>query len=617
MRAMGSSASVASQAGRRGVLQIELRAIAVCIALVALCLAVYFPGLSNGFVWDDEQYLSLNPAVSGGLSPASVRWALTSFHAGNWHPLTWLSHLLDVTLFGLNPAAQHLTNLLLHCANAVLTFLVFRRLTGALWGSAVVAALFAVHPLHVESVAWAAERKDVLSTFFWLLALRAWLGWLRSPRPTRYWIATALFALSLCAKQMPVTFPLLLLLLDWWPLGRLAPGRRLKVVSEKLPLLALSAAGSAVAFLAQSRFGSVGNAPFAARLANVFTSYCAYIGKTVWPSRLALIYPFPEDPPLRLSVVLACVALAATTVLALRWRRRFPALAVGWLWFLCALVPVIGLIQVGNQALADRYTYVPLTGLFLAAVWGINILTAGLSRRTPLLAAVAVVVLCALVLTSRAQVRTWRDPRAAFENAVNVTADNSVAEYNLGVYHHNHGDDRLAEEHFRKAIAIRNDAEAHRNLALILEPQGKRTEAMREFAAAARADDRFPEVYYNLGRLLADAGQLPFAKVNLEHALQLQPAYPEAHARLGELLAGLGMTEAALTHFREAVCLSPQIALYHSDLGAALATLGEVDAAVSSFREALRLDPGFRVARKNLDTALSRPAPGVVGSAGR
>lgn len=617
MSAMGSSASVAPQTGRRVGQPTDVRGLAVCAALVVLCLVVYLPGLSNGFVWDDEQYLTLNPVVKGGLSPASVRWALSTFHAGNWHPLTWLSHLLDVTLFGMNPAGHHLTSLLLHCANAVLMFLVFQRLSGALWGSALVAALFAVHPLHVESVAWAAERKDVLSTFFWLLSLRVWVGWLQSPRPARYWAAIALFALALCAKQMPVTFPLLLLLLDWWPLGRLAPGRSSKVVREKVPLLALSAAGSAVAFLAQSRFGAVGNAPFAARLANAFTSYFAYIGKAVWPSRLALLYPFPADPPLRPSVVLACGVLTVATVLALRWRRRLPALVVGWLWFLCALVPVIGLIQIGNQALADRYTYVPLTGLFVIAVWGIDALTAGLSRRAPWLAAAAVAVVCALTVTSQAQVRTWHDPLTAFENAVNVTADNPVAEYNLGVNHHERGEDQLAEEHFRRAIAIRDGAEAHNNLGLIFQSQGKRTEAMREFAAAIRADIRLPDAYFNLGRLLADTGDLLFAKVNLEHALQLRPAYPEAHAKLGELLASLGMTAAALPHFQEAVSLSPQTALYRNDLGAALATLGDVDAAVGSFREALRLDSGLRIARKNLDKALSRPDSGVLGSAGR
>ncbi|MHB8834566.1 MAG: tetratricopeptide repeat protein [Candidatus Methylomirabilia bacterium] len=586
--------------------------------LVVLCLVIFVPGLPNEFVWDDEQYLTRNPAVAGGLTEQNLQWALTTFHAGNWHPLTWLSHQVDVEVFGMNPAGHHLTSLLLHCANAILFFLAFRRMTGSFWGSALVAALFAVHPLHVESVAWAAERKDVLSTLPWLLALIAWIGWCRKPRPGKYVAVVSLYALSLSAKQMPVTFPFLLLLLDWWPLGRFVPGRRLRTIVEKLPLLALAAAACAVAYIAQSGFGAVGGAPLEARLANAVISYCSYIGKALWPTHLALLYPFPLEPPALLPTSLAVTALTAASIFVLRARRNRPFLAVGWFWFLGTLVPVIGIVQIGNQALADRYTYVPLTGLFIMAIWGIDSLTVDHGRRTPWIASATIILVALLAVTSGAQVRTWHDPVSAFGNAIRAREKNHIAHYNLGVYYHDHGDDRLAIEHFRAAIAIwPGDAMAHNNLALILESEGKVAEAIGELWAATRADPDLAQSHYNLGRLLADSGERFIAQATLERALKLLPAYPEAHARLGELLARQGLTREALPHFLEAVRLSPETALYRSDLGAALAELGRLEEAVESLQEALRLDPQLRVGRENLDKALVQRASEAAGSVGR
>lgn len=576
------------------------RELAAGVALVALCLWIYLPGLANEFVWDDEMYISRNPHVLAGLSPQGLHWAFTTFHTGNWHPVTWISHLTDVQLFGLNPIGHHLASLLFHCTNAVLTFFIFRRLTGRLWTSALVAALFAVHPLHVESVAWAAERKDVLSTTLWLLSLLAWRGWLRRQEPVRYLAVGSFFTLALAAKPMPATLPFLLLLLDWWPLGRFIPGRRWALVVEKLPLFVLAAAAGAVSYLAQSRIGAVGNVPFFVRLANSVISYWAYLGKTLWPSRLTLLYPFPMGSPHFPRVVLALAALAVTTALVILIRQRSPALTVGWFWFLGTLAPVIGLVQIGPQAMADRYTYIPLTGLFMMAVWGIGELV-GRRRRSVLWPPVAMILVVVLTAAARGQVRTWHDPLTAFRRALAVTKDNRLAHFNLGVYHQERGENRLAEEHFRAAIAIWNGyADAHCNLGLVFESGGRTEEAIREYREAIRANPRLAEAYYNLGTLQVDIGQWFPAEINLKKAMTLRPDDHEAPANLGRLLARQGRILEALPLFREAVRLAPQTALNHQDLGVALLALGRRDEAAAALREALRLDPGLEIARKNL-----------------
>ena len=554
----------------------DSRVAAVCVILVMLCLAVYVPGLSNGFVWDDELYLTRNPAVAGGLSATSLRWAFTTFYTGNWHPLTWISHLADVRLFGLKPWGHHLVNLLFHAANSILAFILFRRMTGALWGSAFLAALFAVHPLHVESVAWVAERKDVLSTFLELLALRVWLGWVARPRLIRFTAVAALYSLALLAKPMPVTFPFLLLLLDCWPLGRFVPGRRAAVVVEKLPLFLLAVLSGAVTYLAQSSIEAVGSVPAFVRLANIFLSYCRYILKALWPTRLALLYPFPTSAPSFSTTFLAVVVLAALTVFVLRIRKRAPALPVGWFWFLGTLVPVIGIVQVGTQSMADRYTYVPLTGLFVMAIWGVGGCTCTDRRRRVWLVASAVTIVVLLTIRARDQVGLWRDPAIAFTNAIRVTRDSAIAHSNLGVYHMERGSNRLAEEEFRSAIAVADDStDAHGGLAQLLERQGRVGEAIAEYRAALRVNPRLAEACNNLGVLLAASEQQGEAESSLRQALQLRPDFASAHSNLGKLLARQGRIDEALPHFREAV----------------------------------RIEPGLESAREDLDRVLSLQAP--------
>ncbi len=426
-------------------------------ALALLTLAAYLPTLHNGFVnLDDGLYVTGNPHVQQGITGASVAWALTANVANNWHPLTLLSHLLDCQLFGLDAAGHHAMSLLLHLANVLLLFAVLRRLTGAVWRSAAVAALFAVHPAHVESVAWVAERKDVLSALFWLLAMAAYGRYARHPSLDRYLLVALAMALGLAAKPMVVTLPFALLLLDVWPLERLGLGwKRLTV--EKLPLLALSAASSLVTLRYQrTSLAPLGLDPWSLRLANAAVSYAAYLGKLLLPRNLAVFYPIPLAIPAG-KVAAAAALLAILTALAVRTARKAPWLLVGWLWFLGTLVPVIGLVQVGRQAMADRYTYIPSIGLFVAIVWGIAGLIGESSRRRAIIykATAAAVAIALLAAGTWMQAGTWRDSVALYRHALAVTRDNYVAHLGLAKALVAKGDGAGAAEQYRAALALR------------------------------------------------------------------------------------------------------------------------------------------------------------------
>jgi tetratricopeptide (TPR) repeat protein len=481
----------------------------------------------NGFVpVDDDVYITANPAVLQGLTRAGAAWALTATLGGSWHPLTWLAHMADVSLFGVDPAAHHLVSVGLHAANAVLLLLLLARLTGRLAPSAVVAGLFALHPLRVESVAWAAERKDVLSALFLLLALLAYVRHAARPGPGRYLAVAALFALGLCAKPMLVTLPLLLLLLDGWPLGRFRaepPGR---LLLEKAPLLALSAAASAVTYFAQRGAGAMGLAgevPAGGRLANAVVSYAAYLGKALWPVDLAVFYPYPAGAHPAWRVGAAVIALAGLAGLALAGLRRRPWRAAGLLWYLVALVPVVGVVQVGAQAMADRYTYVPLVGIFLALTWEAAAAARIRGGRTPA-AALAVAALLACALLTRRQVAVWRDGETLLVHALAVTRENWVAHYSLG--------------------AAR-------------EREGRTAEAVAEYEAALRIRPGYVWAENNLGRLLALAGDLPGAIGHLEAAVRGAPRSALPRLNLGLALEAAGRAGEAAAQYAEAARLDP------------------------------------------------------------
>jgi tetratricopeptide (TPR) repeat protein len=512
-------------------------------AILAIGTAVLFsPATGYGFLqFDDNDYVTENPAVRQGLTWAAVRLAFGATHAANWHPLTWLSHMLDVSLFGLDPGPHHAVNVLLHAANAAILMLALSRLTGSTWRSAAVAALFAVHPLHVESVAWISERKDVLSTLFGFLMLWAYARHAERPGPGRVALVALMLALSLLAKQTWVTAPFLLLLLDFWPLRRVEglvpapeqPGPSVprlspaRLVLEKLPLLALSAASSAMAIVAQGRWGAIQSAaelPLGARLANATISCVRYLGKTFWPSSLAAFYPYPAGGPSPGLGIAAAALLAALTALALWRARRLPWLAVGWLWFLGTLVPVIGIVQVGAQAMADRYTYVPLVGLFVAVVWSVAALAraAGERARWPVAVAGGVAVALLAALASR-QLSYWRDQETLFRHALAVTEGNGRAQYLLSQALIVEGDLGEASAHALESVRLEpNNARYHKNLGYVLYRLGRVDEAVAAFERAVALWPGYAEAHGNLAIAYGRQGRIDDAmrEMRLERELR-------------------------------------------------------------------------------------------------
>ncbi len=531
----------------------------VALALVLVTGAVFGRTLGLPFVaLDDPEYVTENPALRGGLGLATVRWALTTGQAANWHPLTWLSHALDVELFGLEPAGPHAVNLALHCASAALLYLLALRLTGSRWRSALLAALFSVHPLRVESVAWISERKDVLSMALWLATMLAWVRYVRGPSGRRLALAVGLYALGLMSKAMLVTLPFALLLLDLWPLRRVGPASRSgararDLLLEKWPFLALSAAVSAVTFLVQRGVGAVrplAAVPLAERLSNGALAIWAYVGRWLWPSGLAVFYPLPPRPPGLVPVAAAIAGVVLASALAWRWRARAPHLLVGWLWYLGTLVPVIGLVQVGHQAMADRYTYIPSIGLGLAAVWSLPEPRA-LGRRGPLaLCAAAAGVLLALSVLTVRQLGFWRDDATLFGHALEVTGRNWLAEQVLGVDLERRGDLPGAIARYREALRDNPESpEALNDLGNALVTIGARDEGV---AVLRRAVERWPEyvgALSNLGGALCEEGRLAEGIPVLQRAVALAPEHFTARLNLALALADAGRDREALAQF--------------------------------------------------------------------
>jgi Flp pilus assembly protein TadD len=577
-------------------------------ALAALTLAVYYRVvLAQFLVYDDPLYITQNPVVQAGLTEEGVRLAFTRFHASNWHPLTWLSHMLDVEFFGLDPRGHHAVNLVLHAANSGLLYLALRSLTGSTAPSALVAALFAVHPLHVESVAWVAERKDLLCGFFWMLTLLAYARYARAPGARTYAPVVILFALCLMAKPMGVTLPLVLLLLDFWPLGRVGqgtPGWR-RLVLEKAPLFALSALSSAVTYLAQATAGAVTSLeriPFASRAANAVLSYWGYLGKALWPAKLSVFYPHREpglgDP----SVILGAAGLAAVTVAAWRRRGREPYLLAGWLWFLVTLLPVIGLVQVGEHAMADRYTYIPLVGPFLALGWGAKDLACSWPASRGPQRWFAVLTVALLGVATWRQTTYWRDSEALFSRALRVTEGNWLAHNNYGVALFRQGSPKEAVEHFAQVVRLRpRSAEARVNLAAVLRNLGRREEAVESYLEALAIEPGNTKAHNGLGLLYESLGRDREAAAEYEEAIRAGDGRVAVRRRLGALLVRQGRLEEARLHLAEVVRQLPDDPDARYALGVVLEREGRSGEAEAQLREALRLRPEHGAARHRLE----------------
>ncbi|MDD5677208.1 MAG: tetratricopeptide repeat protein [Kiritimatiellae bacterium] len=602
-------------------LSADTRAITlICLFLLAATLAAYWPVLGNRFVdFDDPLYVTENAVLQQGLNLNTIRWAVFSNHAYNWHPVTWLSLMMDFELYRLKPMGYHLTNLLLHIANTILLFIVLTRMTRKMWPSAIVAAFFALHPLHVESVAWISERKDVLSTFFFMLTLWAYARYADRPRVGQYLVALALFAAGLMAKPLLVSLPLVLILLDYWPLQRLSPspqplppqrssppqqpenGRSSWrfLVLEKVPFAALAAIVCVITFIVQHTTGAVGSFtqyPLGIRVANAALAYQNYLVHTVWPKHLACLYPYKLNL-IFWKVLLAGAILLAVTALVLRFRRHARYLSTGWFWYLITLVPMIGLVQVGNQAMADRYTYIPLIGIFIMIAWGIPDLVLHflpeLLRRKMMLYALSILACGIMMLLGIAtwfQSGTWKDTVTVFEHAIVATENNYLAHNNLANVLPGQGRLDDAVYHYAEALRIRpNYAEAHNNIGVALARQGKVDEAIAHYREALRLRPDCAEVYVNLGAVLYGRRNLDEAAGLFGQAIRINPFLANAHYNMGIVLAQKGLMAEAVSHYVAALEIRPDMMDAYNNLILALVTCNEYGKAMIAFRAAIRL----------------------------
>jgi Tfp pilus assembly protein PilF len=642
---------------------------------LALLLAVgtailYGPIAGHQFIgYDDNQYLVQNWHIQSGLTWRAISWAFESGYASNWHPLTWISHMLDWQFFGSNPMGHHLVNLILHAINSALLFVLLHQMTRATWRSAFVAALFAWHPLHVESVAWAAERKDVLCAFFWILTLMAYTRYTRKKSPANetqknpnldYGVSLVLFALALMSKPMAVTLPFVLLLVDFWPLERFpifskasalvaesdAATRKQNIkalILEKLPFFALSMAASVITFSVQQAGGAVNSlrsAPFALRFENAFLAYLRYLGKTVWPTRLAVLYPLSSHLPM-VAVASAVVLFLLICAAAFWSAKRAPYVLSGWFWFAGTLVPVIGIVQVGAQSMADRYTYIPSIGLFIVLAWGAVDLLSKVPRARNVLAGAAIVMLAALCVVTRHQLAYWQNGEILFRHAIAVTDHNYLAysslgtcleeqghmdeamqcaeqsvqmqpnfpegHYNLGTLQLHAGKTDEAIQQFEIALKqYPHFADAENNLGKAFQTEGKLDDAAAHLALAHSYSPNDPEILYNIGSVLLEQAKLPEAAAQFSEALKIDPDYADAHGNLGVIFMRTGHPEEGTLEFAEKVRLKPKDSGARLNYGLALLDQNQLAEAATQFNEALRLEPGSALGHYRLGLALAK-----------
>lgn len=601
-------------------LHLDRHAVLSVVLLAGMTLAVFAPVVSFQFInVDDNLYVTGMTHVQQGLSWRNAAWALTSREAANWHPVTWLSHMLDVTLFGLNPSGHHATSLLIHTLNVILLFLWLRRMTGALWKSAMVAALFAVHPLGLESVAWIAERKNVLSTMFLLLALWAYTGYARNPGVSRYLLVTLLFILGLMSKPMLVTLPFALLLLDYWPLGRLGFAPKSTPVrnetpaivifwrcAEKLPLLLLAAGSAMLTLKAQALDNEIKVVPLSSRVANALLAYGTYLAQAVWPSKLAIFYPYRYPPIFSWQVMGSLVFICLITALAVWQIKRRPYLAVGWFWYIGTLVPVVGFVHVGDIAHADRYTYVPLLGVFIAIVWG----AADLGTRFPALRygliSGAVLAVVALATATTRDISYWHDGISISEHALAVTGSNCLMERALGEAFYNQGRIDEALEHLTRSSQIQATDTAFFEIGTIKFEQKRFEEAAFYYRNALQYPGEartLAQIHNNLAVLEMQQGSLADAENHFRESIALDPAAARHRVAYGWLLAKQARYDEAISQYEEAVKTAPDAFAYFS-IGSALEEQHKLPQAAEAYRKTLALAPGFQEAQLRLNTIM-------------
>jgi protein O-mannosyl-transferase len=598
-------------------LHLDRRAALAVILLTGMTLAVFAPVVSFQFInVDDSVYVTGNDHVRQGLTWRNAVWSLTALEAANWHPTTWMSHMLDVTLFGLNAGGHHATSLLIHTLNVILLFLCLRSMTGALWKSALVAALFAVHPLGLESVAWIAERKNVLSTMFLLLTLWAYVGYARKPGALRYLLVALLFIMGLMSKPMLVTLPFALLLLDYWPLGRLGfatsstpPGSGAPATpifwrcAEKLPLLLLAAGSAVLTLKAQALDNEIKIVPLSSRVANALLSYGTYLAQAAWPAKLAIFYPFRDWAISSWQVMLSLASICIITALVVWQIRKRPYLAVGWFWYLGTLVPVVGLVHVGDIAHADRYTYVPLLGVFIAIVWG----AADLGKHFPVLRygliAGAGLAVVALAITTTRDISYWRNGISISEHALAVTGPNCLMERALGEAFYNQGRVDDALEHLTRSAEIQPTDTAFFSIGTIKLQQKKFDEAAfyyqkaLEYPGEART---LAEIHNNLAVLETQQGSLVDAENHFIESIALDPVSARHRVAYGWLLAKESRYDEAIAQYEEALKTVPDAFAYFS-LGSALEEQHKLPQAAVAYRKTLALAPSFQVAQVRLN----------------
>jgi tetratricopeptide (TPR) repeat protein len=609
-RGLEVPAARSSAAAEDGTHQLR-RPLLLSAALIAATLLVYAQAWRFGFVLiDDPTYVSENPHVRGGLSMTNFDWSFTTFHDGNWIPLTWLSLMLDTSLFGVQAAGYHSTNVLLHIANALLLFWFLASATGNQLRSACVAALFALHPLHVESVAWITERKDVLSTLFGLLALLTYVRFMKHRRSWSFAACMVCFVASLLSKQSLVTLPFVFLLLDFWPLGRFSEqSSRTRVLVEKIPFFAISAAFSAITIVAQKsghNVASLTDFPLGTRCMNALIVYAEYFLKTLVPYGLAVFYPYPAERHFWAAVGGAALLLAAISTAALVWVRRYPFLFVGWTWFLGTLVPMIGIVQVGRQQMADRYTYFPLIGLFLAIVWLCAELIPHSALRTRALATTAVAVLAALAGAAFIQAGYWHDSVALFRHARDCDENNPVAASALGSTLGTRG--QAAEGLALLEMAVKlapKDAESHFNLAVGLERLARIDAAIEQYHAALALDDWDARAHNNLGLLFWQRHEYQQAKQHFLRAIEIDRDHVSTYENLGALSGEIGDFDGSIVYNQRALQLDPSLLICHYNIGLALRAQGRLDEAIGQFRYLLSVSPADADARRELERTLA------------